>query len=986
VRGLISGRTAPGAVIKVTSDETARMRTAEAGPDGSFLVSALPPGEYTVEFSARGFQSSTRKVVLALNQQLELEAPLLHQGERQSVEVRDSTPLLKTESAAVGGILGNSQIVNLPLDGRNYFELSELLPGVAPAAQGSAGSVRGDFAVNANGAREDSNAFSLDGVYNGDPKLNGVAITSSVDAIREFEVAASGYDASYARNAGAQINVALKSGSNAFHGTAYEFFRNAALDARNFFSPAGEPDPRYQRNQFGATLGGPVIRNRTFFFGSFEGRRTNEGFARSTNVPTALERNGDFSRSAVYAIDPYTQMPFPGNKIPVNRQDPIGRNIANLYPLPNRNVQGLNYVSAPVGRDNSNGVDLRLDHALTSKDDLMTRYSFMDRDLFEPFAGPTYAQVPGFGNIVPRQAHNAVLAETHVFSAAMINEFRLGFNRVGNRVNQENLNNDLNTKVGLPRLTTNPRDTGLTFVSVTGYSPLGDESNNPQSGVTNTYIVSDQFTLTRGRNMIKFGGEFRRLQQNAFRDVMSRGFINFIGFTGNPLAELLMGMPAYSGGARLNNPQALRASSYNLFVQSTWRVSSALTLNAGVRYEDNEPPTDVNPAFNAGYRPDRNNFGQRFGFAWAPSRTGTVLRGGYGIYFDQSSLAPSEGSYFNYPAFDFRLYFTSQLYPLGLANPWPSDYPIPTPPSGFVFQPDLRTPYIQHFSFGVQQQMGRHQVAEIAYVGSKGTKLYSARDINQPAPSPAPLNLRPDPRYQDITRLESSADSNYHSLQMSLRRELTRGLTFLSAYTLSKSIDDASGFFASAGDPNFPQDSRNVNAERARSNFDTRHRFVASGSWLFWRGFSLNAILTLQAGRPFTVALPQELDNSNTGRSSLGFGANDRPNIVGDPSLANPGPDAWFNTAAFAIPAYGTFGNAGRNILTGPGQASLNLSLMKSFTVREGLNLQFRAESFNLLNHANFDLPCNFVGGAGYGKITSAQNARHVQLGLKLLF
>lgn len=1005
IRGWIAGTTAPGARVKLTSVETARARELVADSAGRFQALNVAPGEYTVEISASGFATLTRTLALGLNQELELEAPLVRIGERQQVEVHGTAPLLRTESAAQGGLLTNQQIVDLPLDGRNYYELALLLPGVSPAAQGAAGSVRGDFAMSVNGARDDANLFSLDGAYNGDPKLNGAAITSPVDGIREFEVATSGYDASFSRNAGGQVNVASKSGSNSVHGTAYEFFRNGAMDARNFFAPAGEADPRYQRNQFGGSLGGPIRKDRTFFFADYESRLAREGFSRRTNVPTAAERTGDFSANPYPVIDPYTQAPFPGNRIPSYRQDPIGVKIAALYPLPNRNVAGQNFASAPVGRDDSHTTDLRLDHSIGARDELMARYSHSNRDLFEPFSGAAFAQFPGYGNNAPRQAHNAVIGHTHTFSPVLINEARLAFSRLSLQVNQQNQATDVNAQVGLPHLWSNSRDAGLSYITVLGYSPLGDEYNNPQRGVTNMYQLTDQVSWSRGAHIYKFGGEIRKLEQNAFRDVQSRGFINFIGFTGNALSELLQGLPAISGGARLDNPQHLRTESYSLFAQSTHKVTRDLTITAGARYEYNSPAVDpadranlydvqtggLTPAGKngmprAGYLPDRNNFGPRIGFAYSPAVPGTVIRGGYGIYFDQSSLAPSEGLYFNAPYFDFRLFFALPQLPLSLSNPWPSNFPYPTPPSGFAFDRNLRTPYMQQWSFGVQQQAGAGRVVELNYAGSKGTRLYGARDINQPGPSAAAQNLRPNYFFDDINRLESRSNSSYHSLQASARQQLRRGLTFFAGYTWAKSIDDASGFFPSAGDPNFPQDSRNLSAERGRSNFDVRHRLAASASWLIGRGFTLNGILTMQSGRPFTVALPSELDNSGTGRSSLGFGANDRPNVNGDASLSNPTPERWFNTAAFAVPERGTFGNAGRNILNGPGQAALNVSMLKSFRVTEGLSVQMRAEAFNLLNHTNFDLPANFVGAAGFGSVSSAQSPRHLQLGLKLLF
>lgn len=1013
-----TGKAMPGAVVKVLSLETNRQRETVTTPVGDFLLSLLPPGAYRLTVEKSGFETNTREIQIEVNQQQDLSIVLPVAGQRQSLNVSAHTSLLRTESVAAGGVVTTQQILDLPLNGRNYYDLSLLLPGVAPAAQGAAGAVRGSFSVTVNGARDDANSFLLDGVYNGDPKLNGVGLTSPVDAIREFEVGTSTHDASFGRNAGAQVNVVLRSGANQVRGTAWEFLRNDKMDARNFFAPYGQRDPQYQRNQFGAALGGPVVKDRTFWFADFESRITREGTPRVTNVPTALERVGDWSQSpgVPYVIDPYTQAPFAGNRIPVSRQDPIGRAIAALYPQPNRAVQGANYVAAPAARDNHHGFDVKLDHSFSQRSELSARYSYADRDLFEPYGAPGYSDVPGYGNRSPRRAQNAMVSETHVFTPTLLNEVRLAFSRTAMNVVQENQSVNLNQKVGLPTPWSNPRDNGLTFMTVRGFSSLGEEYNNPQRGVTNTYQLSEMMTWTRGRTTLKFGGEVRRMQQNAFRDVQSRGLINFTGFTGNALAEVLMGMPTVSGLAILDNPQYLRSQSYGLFAHATHRVTPDLTLVAGLRYEYNTPAVDkydranlydpstgqltavgTNGMPRSGYHADRNNFGPRFGFSYAPRGGATVLRGGYGIYYDQSSLAPGEGLYFNAPYFDFRLYVTSAQLPLTLQMPFLTFLPSFLPPSGFTFQRDLRTPYVQEWNFHVQRQLNASRVVEIGYVGSKGTHLYGARDINQPAPSMVYPNLRPNPRFDDINRLESRGNSNYHSLQASFTQRLSRGVSVLAAYTYGKSIDYGSGFFTSAGDPNFPMDSNHASLERARSGFDIRQRLSFSYSWLLpgprtglagrlIGGWQTNGIWQFQTGRPFTVSLPSDQDNSNTGRTSLGFGANDRPNLVGTARLSDPTPAQWFNTAAFAVPQFGTFGNAGRNILDGPGMAVVNLSLMKTITLAERAKLQFRAEAFNAFNRANFDLPQAFLGGAGFGSIFSAQSPRQMQLGLKLLF
>lgn len=1014
--------------ISLIQTETNESRVARTGDEGEFTVSALPAGPYRIEVEHRGYKKHSRLVALEVNQVLRVEISLEVGPINEEIIITAPEIQLRKDASAIGTVVENRQVTGLPLDGRNFLELSLLVPGAAPAAQGSASTVRGEFALTVNGAREDSNSFLLDGVYNIDPKLNTAGVSPPVDAIREFEMLTSTYDASFGRNVGAQVNVVLKRGSNSLHGAGYEFFRNGALDASNFFAPAGEDAPKYQRNQFGFALGGPLVKNKMFFFADYEGTRVREGITRVTNVPTLAERNGDFSQSLSRApINPFTQQPFDGNKIPDPFINPIGRAIAALYPAPNRDVPFANFVSSPTLKGNNDHFDIRIDHALGRSSELAARYSFADRELFEPFTGPSFPAVPGYGDNVPRRGQNFMVAETHIFSPALVNEARFAFSRVAASVLQEGAGTSINRQVGLPELSQNPRDFGLSFITISGFSPLGHEFNNPQQSVTNMFQVLDGASYASGKHLVKFGFDFRAVQQNAFRDVQSRGFLTFsdqFPLTGNALADLLLGFPALTGGARLDNAQHLRTESYGFYVNDSFRIRPRLTISAGLRYEYNSPPVDAfdranlyDPATQSltpvgtnglprsGYDADKNNWAPRLGFAWTLGGTGdTVLRGGYGVYYDQSSLAPSEGLYFNAPFFDFNLFFSLPGLPLTVNDPFPSFFPVPLPKSAFAFQRDLRTPYLQHWNVSLQQALGKSRVVEIAYVGSKGTKLITARDINQPRPSPASPNFRPNPQFDDITFEESSANSNYNSLQVRFQQRLDFGLSVLSSYTWSKSIDNASSFFSSAGDPNFPQDSFNTAGERGRSNFDVRHRlsvsygydlpfgkgraFLAGDGFLptILTGWQTFGIITLQSGRPFTVALLPDIDNSNTGRSTLGFGANDRPNIVGNAELSDGTPDRWFNTSAFAFPAFGSFGDAGRNILDGPGYANFNASLLKTTRLLEGLDLQFRAEAFNLFNHPNFNLPDNFLGSPTFGRILSTQNPRHLQFGVKLLF
>ncbi|HUP38989.1 MAG TPA: carboxypeptidase regulatory-like domain-containing protein [Vicinamibacterales bacterium] len=987
IRGRVqdaSGAVVVGAAVTVVNEATNETRATTSREAGAFALAELAPGAWRVEIAAPGHKTHVQRVVLAVNQERRADAQLQVGALTDRVEVSAPVADIRRDSPAVGTVVENRQILDMPLDGRNFLELALLAPGTVPAAQGSAGSVRGDFSFSVNGGREDFNSFLLDGADNVDPKLNTPGVRPPVDAIQEFEVLTSTPDAAHGRQAASQISVVMKSGTNQLQGTAYTFIRNGALDATNYFAPKGEPDPEYRRAQSGFSIGGPIVRDRTFIFADYEATRADEGITRISTVPTDAARNA----------------------LPASLAHPVGRAIANLYPSPNRNTQVGNYVASPTQRDHIDHFDVRSDTAFGAAFDVMARYSFADRRLFEPFSGPGFSSLPGYGSDVARRGQNAVASATHILSPNLLNDTRIGFNRVSASVFPEE-GSTMNRQVGLPEPWTNARDAGLSLITVSGYSPLGHEYNNPQKGTTNTIHLADTLTWTRGNHLVKAGFDSRLIRQDAFRDVQARGSLTFAGaFTGNPLVDLLSGLPTFTTLARVDNPQRLRTESYAWFVQDSYRIRPNVTLSAGLRYDLTSPPVDVEDRATlydpqsgalvpvgtaglprAGYETDRNNWAPRIGAAWTiDAAATTVLRGAYGIHYNHSALAPSEGLYFSAPYFSYAAYFTSPLGLVTLSDPFPRNFPIATPNPAAGFQRDLRTPYLHEFNVTLQRQLGSTRVAEVAYVGSRGRNLIAARDTNQPAPSTAPLNLRPDPRFADITFLESRARSEFDSLQARFQQRYAFGCTMLVAYTLGKSMDDASGFFTSAGDPNFPQDSNNLDAEWGRSSFDVRHRLSVSFSYELPLDFTISGIVQMQSGRPFTVALLPEVDNSNTGRSSLGFGANDRPNVNGNAGLSNQGPAQWFNTAAFSMPRFGTFGNAGRNILEGPGYHNVNLALLKRVPFGGRTSLQLRAEAFNLLNRTNFDLPDNFYGSPTFGQILSAGPPRHIQFGARFSF
>jgi hypothetical protein len=1021
VQGLVTdvtGAVIAGAQVAVVRDATGARVTTRTNDKGWFTLAQVEPGAYHLEIAHDGFRRHRQPLTMAAHQGFRIDVTLQTGSVSETVTVAaDATPLDRLSPSLVTRV-DPRQVANLPLDGRNFLDLTLLTAGSAPPAQGSAGSVRGDFSFSVNGAREDANAFLLDGVHNVDPKLNTVAVRPPVEAIREFAVITSLPDASFGRSAGAQVSVVTRSGANRVSTTAYDYFRTQALNARNFFASEPEP-PDYRRHQFGGSAGGPIARDRWFFFADYEGTRLTEAITRVTTVPTLEERRGDFSNSLLPApINPFTQAPFDGAVIPDLFQHPIGSAIAGLYPEPNRSGATANFVSSPAQVDDVNQFDVRVDRAGRS---LMTaRYSFSNRTLFEPFAGAGFSVVPGYGNDVHRRAQNLMASVSTPFGSRVVNEARAAWTRVHGRVAQQGQGTSLNQTLGLPELSNDPRDFGLSFITVGGFSPLGHEFNNPQESTTDMLQLSDTLNWSKGSHLIKLGGEIRTLRQRAFRDVQSRGFLQFTNqaFTGNALADLLLGLPTVTGGAMVDNPQDLRTDSFAVFFQDSWQASSSLTLSAGVRYEYATPPVDANDRVNlynpdtgmieavgqgglprAGFEPDRDNVAPRVGMAWSLGDR-TVLRAGYGISYDQAALAPNEFLYFNAPYFDLNLYFSLPPdYLLTLTDPFPADFPAPLPDSATAVQRDLETGYLHEFSLSLQQQLGRSRTVEVAYVGSRGRNLIAARDINEPAPSPVMPNLRPNPLFADITMIESRARSQYNALQLRVEQRFASGVALAAAYTLGESKDDASGFFSSAGDANFPQNSNDPGGEFARSNFDVRHRFTLRGlvelpfgpgrRWLgdgfgalCFGNWDLYYVFTAQTGRPFTVGLHPDIDNSNTGRANLGFGSNDRPNLVGNPTVANPTADRWFDTAAFAFPEFGTFGDVGRNSLEGPGHKNLNLALVRRVALGRA-SLQLRLEGFNLMNWTNFDLPDNFLGSPTFGQILSAGAPRRLQLGLR---
>ena len=1035
-----AGAVVGGATVAVLDAGLSIVRTTKTDASGAYVIVGLPPGQYRVSASSPNLAEITLpEVTLEVNGEVRADFHLPLAGTRKSIEVTATVSPMQTESSEVSVVVNRQQIDSLPLNRRDFLQLALLAPGILPPVEGSELSTRGSFSMHAAGGREEFNDFLLDGVDNNDPYVNRYGVEPPVDSIQEFKVATNSYSAEFGRSAAGQVNVVTRQGTNAFHGSVYEYLRNKVLDARNFFD--GPDKPNHIRNQFGFSAGGPIIREKTFFFLAADFLRRREAQSQLATVPTMNERAGDLSSlcqtgftngvcnaappgsnlSAVQIYDPLTGNPFRDNRIPANRIPSIASDIVNLYPQPNRTGSAANFVGSPVLNENDTQGTFRVDHHLSSSGALNFRYSFGSIDLFEPYLGGAIT-VPGFGDFVRDHIQNVAVQCQQYIGSRAANSLRIGYNRFSRNLLPQNHSVDVGKLWNVNWLGVPPVAFGYPVLNVTGFSSLGDNFGLPIVRTTNTYQAGDTLTLERGAHILKLGGEIRALQLNGILDLLNRGSLSFFGgLSGSGLSDLLLGFPNLGIQVQSNNPLAMRTKSFNGFFEDDWRLFRNLTLNAGLRYEFNTPPVDAHDGMStldfrtgqvvqlgtnglsrSGVSSDYNDFAPRIGFAWSPGAS-WVIRAGYGIYFDAGMFVVNSAQYFNPPEFNLRVFFPSAAGLLTLDNPFPSSAGFTPPPSLNILNKDLATPYLQQWNLTVERNLHSWGTVSAGYVGSKGSKLIRAFDLNQPTPASGDLQSRRTyPAYGNIFDTESGANSSFHSLQLTYNKRMTSHHSVWVAYTFSKSLDDASAFLGIQPDPNFPQDSHNLNAEHAASSFDMRHRFVAAyvvqlpESNFLTRKMQIRGITTIQSGQPFTPML--SFDNSNTGNTGGQSAGSDRPNLVGDPNSGScPNPsgaplpvgtaDCWFDVSAFQVAPAFRFGDAGRNIIRGPGFASFDLSIFRAFHLTERFTLAGEAQAFNLFNRTNFDLPQNFADNpATFGKIFSAKEPREVQLALRLTF
>ncbi len=1075
---------------KVVLEDPAKGQKWEAttAENGVYRFLALPSGKYNMRVEQSGFAVVlVKEIVVAVDQTRSVDATLKVASQSESVSVTGEAELAQTESSQIGQVIDNLKVVELPLNGRNFAQLARLTTGVS-AFGGGGGQQGGEGGVSgyaSNGQRSSSNNFMVDGIDNNDYFAGAVAQLPSVDSIQEFNVQTSIYDAEYGRYSGSVVNLVTKSGTNDWHGSAFEFLRNSVLDARNFFNKDTFEKPKLILNQFGGTFGGPILKNRTFFFLNYEGFRERAGITRITAVPTDDQRNGIFKDSGGNTVT-----------VPVNS---VSAQVFALFPEPNLDPAIGLFISSPTLRNNTNQGLIKIDHRLSGGDSLTARYSRTGSEILYPFTpGQSGTNIPGYGLMADGGNHLLSLGWTHTLSARMLNEARFGFTRstllnqteAGPRAadfgfNTGHVANEPFNLGNIPQIAFS----GGFVTGANAVSNLGGGIDQPNKTTTNVFQFIDNFSYVTARHAWKFGFDIRRLQLNRFYDLAFSGQILFDGSQNsqgipNPLVDFAEGLPVGSLQFVGESGRGFRTTSNNLFAQDNFKINQNLTINYGLRYELNTVIHEVNnklsnfwperfstflsPSVNQTdvaalqasgvvlqkdvdgiYDGDHNNFAPRVGLVYRLGKDNkTVVRAGYGLFYD-TVLGNVPGNVMLNPPFlpNFFVPAPFTTWPDSFA-PGGTGFPVLT-----IIDKGVRNPYAHQYNLGIQRELPGRMLLEVTYIGTTGTKLPRFRQVDQAfitraqidslvpdvvtrmelmgIPPPVAQQLAMDIAsipsvartpffgYAQIFQAENSISSNYNSLQMKLDKRLSRGLTFLAAYTYSHSIDGASVFFGSGanGTTIFPQDNYNLKAERGASDFDIRHRLSLSYIYQVpsWRkllssmpqviadGWQLGGILTLQTGQPFSVL-------TGASRSATGLG-NDRPDLVADPfsgvcpAQIPGGPtfnpktvDCWVNRDAFRLNAPLTFGNSGRNAFRGPGFHNFDFSIVKNTKVAERLNTQFRAEFFNLTNHPNFALPNNVLSAPNFGQLfqtpDAAQNdtglgsggPRLIQFGLKLSF
>jgi outer membrane receptor protein involved in Fe transport len=1042
-----SGAVLPGVTVSARNEETSAVQTAITDANGNFQILRLAPGKYRITTELTGFMTVDDDVTLAIGDRYRLTTRLEVGAMEDHVTVIGQAPLLQTERASVAVLVDERAMQDLPLNGRNFVRLAQLAPGATEGPSNSLSSGnrpddrRQSSSISINGQDTSLNNFLIDGLDNNERFIGTVIVRPSVDAIREMKVETNAFSAELGRTVGGVINVVTKSGSNQMHGSAFEFYRNEAMDERNFFASIG-PKPVFRQNQFGGSAGGPIVRDRTFFFADYAGLRVKQGQTYTRTVPTMAMRQGDFSGLAPI-FDPRTGLPFADNRIPLDRLDPAAMALTRLYPLPTSNALANNFTYSPTRTQNDDSFDVRLDHQLDAGNVLFARYSYNNTTTFVPDALPPIDGITpgGLGNTVfPGTSYQKPQAAQvnfdHVFSPSLVMEAKGGFSRYDAQTLHSNYGLNVSRQMGIPGVNVDgdTDSSGLSRLTIAGFTELGDAGFIPLIIKNDVWQGTTSVTFVRGTGTLKVGADLKRRDVMAKQSASARGLFAFnANFTADPTgavrgagssyASFLLGYPASTSRSKYLVQPVYQYVELGTYAQYDWRARQWITLNLGLRYDYYGSPVEKNNVMSnvdlasgrivlagtdvsrtGGRVNDLTNFAPRLGFA-ATVTPKTVLRGGYGISYSP----PVQGtglSLRNPPFVSLYDITTSTFTPVnrlsdGLPSPVATSL---TEPTGSLAPVDfnLKTPWVHQVNVALQRELPGQTSATLAYVGVLMRDGVVALQVNTPPPGPGALRARRPfvavfPSVAGIGYQTNLQTANYKSVQMVLDRRFAGGWGGRVGYTWAHHVltqPDGQYPFTSipAGANPFPAMLKNVKLERLDAPQDIRHRLTMGVNYelglargargirgILAKGWQVNGIAVVQSGRPFTVT-----NNSARGNT----GSADRPNMIADPNL--PGNQRtltrWFNTAAFEAQPLNTLGNAPSSIVRGPGLMTIDLSFFKDFVPWQGTRLQLRLEAFNVTNRANFDNLGVALGASNFGAIDSAGPARNVQLALKFLF
>jgi hypothetical protein len=1048
-----SGAVIPGATVTLLNLDTQEKRTAIANDAGEFVFNLLKPNRYslTVSVAKGGFQTFViPSFALSAGDRAREDAHLVVGSEAQVIQVQAQEPALQTDSSVLGSIVTDKATQDLPLNGRNYINLVQIAPGATKGVNNGLSSGnrpddrRQTSSISINSQSDAINDQMIDGMDNNERVIGTIGVRPSVDAIQEVRIQSNAYTAEVGRSAGAIVDVVTKSGTNQFHGSAYEFLRNTALNANAYAFGAVIPKPAWHQNQFGGSIGGPIKKDKTFFFGDYEGLRIVKGLNPSlTTVPTVYERN-----SLTTGVADFTDNPAINLKVPAAQFDKVGLAYLNLYPLPTGPGLANNFVSAPTQTQYSTTYDARVDHHFSDSNLFFARYTYNAVSTFIPGLFPTVQEAgvtisPG-GNSgsYPGQAQDnaqqAQLNFVHTFSPSLVLELQAGYTLLNNAQPPLNYGVNVNAAFGQPNINISLKDSGLAPVTISGAgNNLGQTT--PIHYLENTYQYNGTLTWTRGKHNIKMGGGLIRRQVTVVNIDTGKGSWTFSNFA--TLLSQYVPNTSFVGYSSVSRQNIVIVPHYRTwephgFVQDDWRIAPKLTLNLGIRYDYYSPFSEVKNQLSnfdsgtggiavanvggvnayAGIQPNYDNIAPRVGFAYSVNPT-TVLRGGFGFSYAPENMTSGSGMV-NQP---FVVAFgsctptvcpgygtTYQQFADGLPVPVSSSATNPTGGIEAAENPHFKSTYIEQFNLTLEKDFSGN-VFSLSYVGSLGRRLaYYVPDFNALPPNTqfqvSSFNyntLRPyyseSPGVTTIPYWTSSGASTYDALQAVVERRLRNNLDFQANYTFAHALDDSENISNDGADGFASVPSRIRTLDYGNANLDVRNRMAFTTNYalpfganltgvkgILGKGWQTNGLYAYTTGVPFSVT-----NASNRSGTRPGTSNSDRSNQIASPYLANKGVHEWFNINSFVAQPFGQVGTERRNQIFGPSFQHLDLSLFKTFAITERFNFQFRTEAYNVANTTGFTNPGASLGASGFGAISTtafAYTPRVIQFAGKIQF